>query len=67
MKDESKKIFDERTAEDEEEVDESDRHIEARDLKILVLNLFSSNVNFFLTPCTPCTSISYAKDNKFCM
>ena len=30
--------FDERTAEDE--VDESDRHIEARDLKILVLKIF---------------------------
>ena len=39
MKDESKKIFDERTAEDEEVVDESDRHIEARDLKILVLKI----------------------------
>ena len=41
MKDESKKIFDERTAEDEdeEEVDESDRHIEARDLKIIVLKI----------------------------
>ena len=33
--------FDERTAEDEDEVDESDRDIEARDLKILVLNFVS--------------------------
>ena len=37
--------FDERTAEDEDE-DESDRYIEARDLKILVLNFVI--VLFFL-------------------
>ena len=37
--------FDERTAEDE---DESDRYIEARDLKILVLNLYFAFMGFLL-------------------
>ena len=36
LREEEKRQFDERTAEED---DESDRHIEARDLKILVLKI----------------------------
>ena len=38
--------FDERTAEEDDDEDESDRHIEARDLKILVLNFLQIFANY---------------------